>query len=80
MEVVNHLWNGETVTNGTVKHAAALDPGDEVTLHGQKQTVVRTQRWLSGDTAVFTDVTGDDPWLLSPAQAVTVYRHAEEAQ
>lgn len=55
------------------KPAAHLNPGDQIHLHGQAQTVTRTAPWRSGNTAVFTDTTGDDPWLLNPCHHVTLH-------
>lgn len=61
------------------KFAAHLVPGEQINLHGRQQTVTRIAPWLSGDTAVFTDYTGDDPWLLNPGHPVTLQVAGEEA-
>lgn len=56
----------------------SLNPGDRIDLHGHQQTVARIQHWNSGDIAVFTDYTGDDPWLIPPAQRITICPTSKE--
>lgn len=55
----------------TFKFAAHLTPGDSITLHGSDQVVTRVEIIRGPTAAVFTDQTGDDPWLLDPGQHVT---------
>lgn len=52
------------------KFAAQLNPGDRVTVHEVEQTVDHVELWRGPTAAVFTDVTGDDPWLLDPGEHV----------
>jgi hypothetical protein len=54
------------------KFAAHLTPGDRIALHGSDQTVAYVENWSGPTAAVFTDVTGDDPWLLDPGAHVTI--------
>jgi hypothetical protein len=54
------------------KFAAHLNPGDRIHLHNHEQTVTRTETWVGPTIAVYSDYTGDDPWLLEPAEKVTV--------
>lgn len=52
------------------KFAAHLLPGDRIDLHGHRQTVIRTETWAGPTTALYTDYTRDDPWLLQPTDQV----------
>jgi hypothetical protein len=58
--------------NNNSKPAAWLQPEDRITLHGKDQTVAHTETWVGPTIAVFTDYTGDNPWLLKPAEKVTI--------
>lgn len=61
----------------TTKHAAALRPGDHVDMHGRQQTVTRVEQWVGPTIAVFTDYTGDDPWLAFPADRIFIHPASE---
>jgi hypothetical protein len=56
--------------SGRNPHAAALEPGDVITLHGRQQTVAEVKTLPGPTIAVYTDFTGDDPWLLDPGAHV----------
>lgn len=58
------------------KFAAHLNPGDRVTVHEIEQTVTRVELWRGPTAAVFTDATGDDPWLLDPGERVANHPQA----
>jgi hypothetical protein len=56
------------------KFAAHLKPGDRITFRDIEQTVTCAEPWpTSSDTAVYTDYTGDDPWLVNPGKHITVH-------
>lgn len=62
------------------KFAAHLAPGDQITLHGIDQTITRVEMRVGPTAAVFTDYTGDDPWLLDPGQHVTIRPAVDKAR